>query len=179
MDLKGYFLKGVELVKLNRDAAEEVARDPDSFGPAVLFFAIGGLAGGIGHSIGSMGLGSFMLVIGPIASVIGSFVWVGILYVIARIFGGRGTYMGYYSALGIGSLPHWAQVVPFLGWIAALWSIPVAVIVTERVHGLSTGKAIAVLLIPAVIAFLLALAAIAFVGMAAFMGMMHMDKMGM
>lgn len=179
MDLKEYFKKGVRLIKLDKGAAEEVAGDENSFGPALLFFAVGGLAGGIGHSLGTMGIGSFMLFVGPLASVIGSFIWVGILHLIARLLGGSGTYRGYYSALGIGSLPHWAQVVPVLGWIAALWSIPVAVIVTERVHNFSTGKAVAVLLIPAVIGMLLALVAIAFVGMTAFMAMMHMDKMGM
>jgi hypothetical protein len=179
MDFKGYFAQGIRLVKLDKDAAAEVAADPESFGPAVLFIAIGGLAGGIGHTVGSMGIGSFMLIVGPIAHVIASFISVGILYLVAKIFGGTGTYRGYYSALGIGSLPHWAQVVPVLGWIAALWYIPVMVIVTERVHNLSTGKAIAVVLIPFIITFLLVLIAIAFVGMAAFMGMMHMDQMGM
>jgi hypothetical protein len=174
MDLKGYFAKGVRLVKLDRDAAAEVAADPDSFGPAVLFIAIGGLAGGLGHTLASMGLGSLLMIIGPVAHVLASFVWVGILYVTARLFGGTGTYMGYYSALGIGSLPQWAQVVPVLGWIVAFWYIPVTVIVTERVHGLTTGKAVAVVLIPFIIIFSFMLLAIAFIGTAAFVGMMHM-----
>jgi len=59
----------------------------------------------------------------------------------------------------------------------ALWNIPVSVIVTERIHNISTGKAIAVVLIPMVFFITLALIALVMVGMAAFMGMMNMGQM--
>src|SRR5512143_3761261 len=117
MGFKDYLSRCIELVKLNRDAAEEVAGDEGAFGWAVLFFAIGGLAGGLGGSMASMGFGFVMVAVGPVLHVLGSFVWVGILYLLARMMGGRGSYTGYYSALGIGSMPAWAQLVPFLGWL--------------------------------------------------------------
>ena len=141
MGFKDYFSRGIELVKLNRDAADAVASDEGAFGWAVLFFAIGGFAGGLGGSLTSMGFGFFMVLVGPVLHVIGSFVWVGILYVLARMFGGSGDFKGYYGALGIGSLPAWAQVVPFIGWLVSLWTIPVAIVITERVHKLSTARA--------------------------------------
>jgi hypothetical protein len=182
MTFKDYFSQGIRLVKLERDAAEAVASDDGAFGWAVLFFAIGGLLGGLGGSLTSMGFGFFMVLAGPVLHVLGSFVWVGILYLFARMFGGTGDFKGYYSALGIGSLPAWAQVVPFIGWIVSFWTIPVAVIVTERVHKLSTARALFVVLMPIVLATLFVLASIAIVGTAAFLSLMHMshmDGMGM
>ena len=173
MDFGKYLQKGIELVKLNRAVADEVAADDNAFGPAVLFFAIGGLAGGLGATLISGGAGIAAIVLLPLFHVIGSFISVGILYIIARLLGGTGTYRSYYCALGIGSIPAWAQVVPVLGGIVSLWSIPVAVIVTERVHKMSTGRAIMVILIPVVIALIIALAVIALVGIAAFTGLTH------
>lgn len=174
MDFKGYLGKGWEIVKLNRDAAGDVAGDENSFGPAVLFFAIGGLAGGLGGAAISGGL---TIIMAPIFAVAWSFVSVGILYGLARLFGGTGGFRGYYSAMGIGSLPQWAGFIPLIGHIVALWYIPVAVIVTERVHGISQGKAIAVVLLPLIILFVVVAVLIAFIGMAAFVGMMQSGGM--
>lgn len=177
MNFKEYLKKGIEIVKLNRDAADEVAAQEDAFGMAMLFFAIGGLAAGLGSVMASLGFGFFMIILFPVMHVIGSFIWTGILFLLARLFGGTGTYKAHYSALGIGSIPGWAQVVPVLGGIVALWNIPVAVIVTERIHRISTGKAVAVVLIPMVFFIILALIAVVMIGMAAFMGLMNMGQM--
>lgn len=177
MTFKEYFSKGIEIVKLNRDAADEVAAQEDAFGMAMLFFAIGGLAAGLGSVMVSLGFGFFMLIFFPVMHVVGSFIWTGILFLLARLFGGTGTFKAHYSALGIGSLPGWAQIVPVLGGIVALWNIPVSVIVTERIHKISTGKAVAVVLIPMVFIIILALIAVVMIGMAAFMGMMSMGQM--
>jgi len=146
MDFKYYLKQGIGLMTLNRDIVEEMSKDKNAFAPAVLFFAIGGLAapgamftwGGItGIIIGTVS--------GPVFSVIFSFIGVGILYLLAKLFGGAGQFKGYYSALGIGSLPIWAAIIPpyytILGLYISFCSIPIAVVVTNRVHKLSTGKA--------------------------------------
>src|SRR5512135_3541511 len=173
MTFKGYLSQGIELVKLNRDTAEAVANDQGAFGWAVLFFAIGGLAGGLGGALTSMGVGSIMILAGPVMHVIGSFISTAILFVLARMMGGKGSFTGYYSALGIGSMPAWAQIVPVLGWLVSLWTIPVAVVVTERVHGISTGKAVFVVLLPIILVTLFFIAAIAILGTAAFLSLIH------
>jgi len=177
MDFKEYLKKGIDIVKLNKDAASEVASQEDAFGMAILFFAIGGLAAGLGSVMTKLGFGFFTIILFPVFHVIGSFIWTGILFLLAKLFGGTGTYRAHYSALGIGSLAGWAQIVPVLGGIVALWNIPVSVIVTERIHNISTGKAVAVVLIPMVFFITLALIALVMVGMAAFMGMMNMGQM--
>ncbi len=177
MTFKEYLSKGLEIVKLNRDAASEVAAQEDAFGMAILFFAIGGLAAGLGSVMTKLGFGFFTVIFFPAAHVIGSFVWVGVLYLLSKLFGGTGTYREHYSALGIGSLAGWAQIVPVIGGIVALWNIPVSVVVTERIHNISTGKAVAVVLIPIVFFIIIALIAIVMAGMAAFMGLMNMGQM--
>jgi len=172
MDFMGYVKKGVEIVKLDRDAISGVASDPGSFGPAVLFFGISGLAAGVSGAVVTGGAGSFMLLSGPVFAVIGSFAGVGILHLLSRLMGGTARYRGYYSALGIGNIIRWALVVPFLGFIAALWYLPVMVVVTERVHGISTARAVFVVLLPAIVLFLIILSVIMIAGMAVFMSIM-------
>jgi hypothetical protein len=177
MGFKGWLAKGWEITKLDRDAAELVAHDPESFWPAVLFFAIGGLAEGIGASVLSAGSS---IVFAPVLTVLASFIGVGILHLVALMLGGKSDFKSYYSALGIGSLPLWARIVPGLGHIVALWEIPVSVVVTERVHGLSTGRAVVVALFPLVLFLLVIGLIIALFGvamMAAVLGYLGMASM--
>jgi len=182
MDFKGWLSKGWAITRLDRDAAELVARDPVSFWPAVLFFAIGGLAEGIGASAFSAGSS---VVFAPVLSVLASFIGVGLMHLVALVLGGKAGFRSYYGALGIGSLPLWARVIPGLGHIVALWEIPVSVVVTERVHGLSTGRAVVVALFPLLLLLLvigliivmfgvaMIAAILSYLGMAAMVGAPH------
>ena len=154
MGLMGYLRKGIEIAKLNRDAVSEVAADGGAFIYAVIFFGIGGLAAGLGGLMVRPAFGLLMVIGGPVLHIATSFIWVGLLYIVARMFGGKGGYLEYYTALGVGSVPVWAQVIPMVGWLIAMWNLPVSVIVTERVHGLSTGRSVAVVLFPLIITIL-------------------------
>lgn len=143
MELKYYFKQGMGLMKLNSDIAEEISQDMNAFGPAVLFFAIGGLAASSAMFIRG-GIISIIVgaIIGPVFSVVSSFIGVGILYLLVKLFGGKGGFKGYYKALGIGSLPIWAGIIPhIIGYYISFYSIPIAVVVTNRVHNLSRAKA--------------------------------------
>lgn len=149
MSFADYFMKGVELIKLNSQTAADVSKDEQAFGMAILFIILGGVASAIG-SFNPLGI-----VIFPIGSLIGYFVWVGILHILAKIFGGAGSYMELFRPLGIASIISWITVIPLLGpmiaTLAGLWMIVVEVVVIRTVHQLSTGKAVAVVLIPVVI----------------------------
>lgn len=173
MDFKSYLAKGIELIKLSRPAADELAEDPNAFNAGILFVAIGGLAGGIGITLHSFGLGAPAIIFWPIFAVLMSFFHVFILFIIARILGGTGSYRSYYGALGVGCMPTWSAIVPFLGFLS-LWTIPVAVIVTERVHKLSTARAVMVVILPLLFIFLVLALLIIIIGMAAFMNLFQM-----
>lgn len=148
-----YLKKGLEIIKLNEKVMGDVAKDQKATGMAVLFIAIAGVA---------MAIGTFMwmgIIFYPIAVLIGSFIGVGILHLFAKLFGGKGAFMDLYRVFGIGYILSWISVIPVVGpmisGIAGLWMIVVSIIAVRKVHSLSTGKAVAVVLIPVVIAIVL------------------------
>jgi hypothetical protein len=55
------------------------------------------------------------------------------------------------------SLVSW---IPYVGWIASLYSIYLAIVGIREVHNTSTGRATIIVLMPAIVVLLLALAAI-------------------
>jgi len=155
-----YFKQGIELIKLNGDTAKKLAADEKAFLTAILFIVIGGLA----SAIGSLNLGA--LVAGPIAIIVMYFIIVGVFHLLAKLFGGKGTYMGLFRAMGIASILGWVTVVPIIGPILSplvlIWSIVMDVVIIKNVHELSTGKAVWVVIIPLVIIgiIMIALAAV-------------------
>jgi hypothetical protein len=170
-----YIKDGIELIKLNTSVADKLAKDKAAFGMGVLFFAIAGVASAIGM------LNFIGIVVMPILEVVGSFIGVGILHLLAMIFGGKAKFGQYYGVLGIGALISWISVIPiigvFLSMLAGLWMIVMAIVITKTVHQLSTGKAAAVVLIPVaivmIISFVLAamfVALLAAAGMGGLMG---------
>jgi len=71
-------------------------------------------------------------------------------------------------------MPTWAAIVPFLGSVLVLWAIPVAVIVTERVHKLSTARSVVVVILPMLFVFLVLAVLIIIIGMAGFLNLFQM-----
>jgi len=176
MGFFGYFKKGIDLAMLKGDVAEEIAADPESFVPAIIFFVAPSfvisilfvliinfiLGSGMGNATGfppqammflpiirkaSYGL----VIIFVLLALLGSIIGVGFLNLVAKLFKGEGTFLNYYQTMGIGSLVSWGGVVPYIGFLFSIWSIVVAVVVTARVHKLSTGKAVAVVLMPVIL----------------------------
>jgi len=96
---------------------------------------------------------------------IGFFIGVGIYYLIARAFGGQGTFLaqGYTSLLfnvPIGIISSLLSLIPILGGLAAsalgIYAIVLNVLSIMAVHRLSGGKATAVVLIPVAVVLVLA-----------------------
>lgn len=103
----------------------DIYRDEEALIPAILFFAIGGVASGVGQfSFRGMLLGVFLMTLV-------SFVIVGLLHVLARLFGGTASFLELYRPLGTAAPVHWVLVVPFigsfLGFLAMLYSLVVTV----------------------------------------------------
>jgi hypothetical protein len=148
-----YLKQGIEIIKLDDKTATQVAKDEKSFAMAILFVALGGVASAIGM------LNPIGIITGPIFTVGFFFVWIGILFLLARLFGGKGTYMELFRPAGIASVLTWVAVVPLLGvflsMLASLWSIVVHIIIVRAVFKLSTGKAAAVVLIPIAVLFII------------------------
>jgi hypothetical protein len=125
--------------------------------------------GGIGQA--QQGFGGFIasLVLAPILAAIGLFIGAGILHLLVMLIVGSGN-SGFEATFRVGayaavtSLVSW---IPFIGWIASLYGIYLAIVGVREVHATTTGKAALVVLIPAAVVILLALILIA-VGAALF-----------
>lgn len=187
-----YFKLGGRMAMLKKDAVDDVASDPGSFVPALviymlpsviigilLFVFVGFMAGASGAALPpefamlgplmkKMSLG--LLIFPPLVAMLGSIIMVGVLHLFAKLMKGEGKFLDYYQTVGVGSLVSWGGFLPFVGILFSLWMIPVLVVVTSRVHNISTGKSVGVVLLPLVVMVILAIALISMLGMAAFMG---------
>ncbi len=121
---------------------------------------------------GQKGFGSFIvsLVLAPIGAVIGLFIGAGILHLLVMLIVGSGN-SGFEATFRVGayaavtSLVSW---IPFIGWIASLYGIYLAIVGVREVHATTTGKAALVVLIPAAVIFLLILIIVVLLGAALF-----------
>lgn len=169
MDFKEGLSRALEIIKLDGSAVDDVARDSSATGMAFLIVILAGVA----NAIGSMMLPSIIIM--PIFMVLGLLFTTLVFWVIAMIFGGRAEFMELLRPLGHSQLLMWITVIPFigpfLGIFAGIWMVVMDVVIVREVFDFSTGKAVAVVLIPVIIAGILAAAFAAFV----FSTLMAMD----
>jgi len=95
---------------------------------------------------------------------LGFFIGMGIYFIVAKIFGGSGTFLQQSYAFSLFYIPiqlvgSIVGLVPILGglvsFVLGIYSIVLAVFAVAASHRLTTGKSVAVVLLPAVIVFLL------------------------
>jgi hypothetical protein len=100
---------------------------------------------------------------------LGFFIGVGILFLFAKLFGGTGTFLQQAYAFALFSVPIQgisaiAGLVPVLGGLVSfalgIYSIFLAVFAISASHRLTTGRAVAVVLLPAAIVLVLACVAL-------------------
>jgi len=129
---------------------------------AIICYEIYTILGGLFRLIGVGGdinAGAYIvsLITAPIGAVIGLFIGAGILHLLVMLIVGSGN-TGYEATFRVGayaattSLVSW---IPFIGWIASLYGIYLAIIGIREVHGTTTGRAALVVLIPAAVVLLL------------------------
>jgi hypothetical protein len=162
MDLGNYLQKGIQILQLDVETIKATSKDEDALLPALLFFALAGLANGAGQF-------SFRgAVFGPILATLLSFVIVGLLNVLSRLFGGTASFLELYRPLGVAAPIHWVQAVPligpFLGFLALLYFAVVSALVLESTSDLTRAKAGTVVALLVGISLFLCLAFLAMVG---------------
>ena len=142
MDLAGSLNKAIEIVKLNGSVAAEVGRDEGSLQPGLVFIAVSGLAAGVAAIFQHGGIGGLITM--PIMAIVGYFVGVGILHLVATIaFGAKGDFMSLLRAESHAAIIGWAGIIPFIGTLVGLWHVPVTVVILQNVYGMQRDKAIA------------------------------------
>ena len=147
MDFKMAVSRGWRMIQLDRSAVREVLGDTDALVPSLVILAIAGVASAIG-SFNFIGV-LYMPIILPAFY----FVCVGLVHLAASAFGGSGSYVSTYNAYGHSlGLLYWISVIPllgiFLGFFAMIWGVVMGVVIVEENYSLSRGKAIVAVLVP-------------------------------
>lgn len=162
MDLGNYLQKGLQILQLDVKTIRDASRDEDALLPALLFFALAGLANGAGQ------FNFRVMIFGPILATLLSFVLIGLLSVLSRLFGSSASFLELYRPLGLAAPLHWVQAVPiigpFLGFFALLYFAVVAGLAVETAGELSRPKAAAVVALLVGISLFLFLVFFAMVG---------------
>ncbi len=162
MNFGHYLQQSIQVLQLDSDAIRDASKDEDALLPALIFFAVSGLAIGAGRY-------SFeTLIFGPILVTLLSFVFVGLLNILSRLFGGTARFLDLYRPLGLAAPVQWVQAVPiigpFLGFFALVYLAVIAGLTLECVGALSRPRAAAVIALLAGISLFLFLVFFAMVG---------------
>lgn len=139
-----------------------------SIGTGAIYYLIGGLISGViffiinmifstatgGATVAAVAgvTGIIGIIITPILTVIASFIIVGIYFILAKIFGGTGSYSSLFYLMSLYAVPlSIFSQIPILGLLVGLYALYLDFLVIKESQQLSTGKAIAVILIPIII----------------------------
>ena len=174
MDFGNSIKQAVEIVKLNGKAAVAVSKDKNATLIGILIIAIGGIL----SQILSFEIGIMIFTVAVLIT--GYFIVVGVMHILALLFGGKARYMEYFRAESHAAILSWLGIlvmIPFLGGIIniliSIWGIVVSVVILENVHKLTRGKAVIVVLIPVIISILLIV-----IGSIAYFGTLNPEAFG-
>lgn len=140
------------VLKLEPAVYKEIADDEGAIGPAIGVAAIASVIASLTGSGGIVG----RIFAGAIGAVIGLFVWTAIVFLMSKAFGGKATYGQLVRPLGYSSAPYALAIVPVLGAVVgAIWSLLIQIRAVREVNEVGDGTAIAIVLIPFAILFVL------------------------
>ncbi len=120
-----------------------------------------GAMGGVSASLMGAGIGAMAFVISlivtPIITVIGFIVISAIIYIFAMIFGGKGDYVKQTYLIALYAAPlivinSVVGLIPFLGgliaFLVSLYGLYLLTMALKQAHKVSTGKAVAIWIVP-------------------------------
>jgi hypothetical protein len=93
------------------------------------------------------------LIGGAVGGVIGLLIGAGILLLMGKLFGGQADYMGLLRSIAYAYSPNVLSWIPVFGLVASIWALVCGVIAVRESHAVSTGAAVAIVLIPAAVIF--------------------------
>ena len=166
--------RGIRLIKLDGNAAIELANDTSSTIYGWVIILIASLLASLSIFIKIVPFDTQNFLIETVSYVIFAALGILIFHGLAKLFGGQSRLIEYFRAQSHVSLLSWLAIfsaieIPFvpniLEWLIAIWSIIMGVVVLKAVHKLSTWKAIIVALaLPLILVILVAIGALAYFG---------------
>ena len=154
-------------VTLDASLYQEADQDEGLMGEAILVAALSGaLSGLLAWVLSDSGFFTFLSF--AIGAVIGLLIAAGILLLVGKLFGGQAEYTGLLRSMGYAMAPNAFSGIPFIGLLFSLWAFVCAVVAVRESHAVSTGAAVAIVLIPAAILFVIGILLAILVGIAVF-----------
>ncbi len=144
-----------------------------SLGQGLKVLAVGlviaGIIAGVIQTIFNGFLGAFSVITSPIvmliAGLVGAFIGVGIVWIIAKLLGGKGSYGAQFHLAALVMAPVFIinailNIIPIVGGLIgsllSLYSLWPHIVAVREVHGFSTGRAAVAVLVPLIIAMIIA-----------------------
>ncbi len=94
------------------------------------------------------------------------FIGAAILHVIAKVLGGKGTFVGSYQSVAYATAIGPATALPYIGPLLSLYQLYLVVVGFRKAHQFSTTKAVITILIPLILITIIIVAVIAVAGVA-------------
>jgi hypothetical protein len=141
------------VLKLEPTVFKEIAEDESATAPAV---GISALAAAIGGISGDSGVVSG-IVVGAISGVIGLFIWTGLVFVTGKLFGGKAPFIQLLRPVGFSAAPFAIGIIPILGIVGLAYSLVVQVRAVREVNEVGDGSAVATVLLPFGVVFIIAI----------------------
>lgn len=133
----------IRAARLDVDFYNTIEHDKSYTGQAAIVVIIVNVLSGIG-TFWSLGGNFFGAVIGgAVGGIIGWLIWAGITqFVGTRLFEGTAEYDEMLRVLGFAQAPRALGIIPYLGFVALIWSLIASVIAVREGLDFDTGKAI-------------------------------------
>lgn len=146
LGFRGYFLKGIDILRLKGDTAAEVSKDAKAGLAGFMVLLIGGIIVSAGSIIESdfipAGTATFIIFLIEIAiCLMAFFLFIGIIHLLAKAMGGQARFREFYRPTALSFIYIWAHIIPIFGAVLGLWSIVVNVKILEKVHKLTRVRA--------------------------------------
>jgi hypothetical protein len=137
----------IRAARLDVDFYNTVENDPSFTQQAGLLVAVVGLLTGIGNSFVLKGF--FLPIIwGVVGALIGWVVWSFVTDFVGRtFFGGESDLGQMMRVLGFAQAPLVLGIIPFLGFIGAIWALVAAVVAIREGQDFTTGKAVGTVIV--------------------------------
>ncbi len=140
--------RAIRAARLDVELYETVEADEGYTGEAAVIVIVANLLASIGDWLGPS-RGFFSTVIGGvIGAVVAWLIWSGVaLFIGTRLFDGSSNYGEMLRALGFAQAPLAIGLIPFLGWIGAIWALVAGVVAIRQAMDFTTGKAVGTVLV--------------------------------
>ncbi len=139
----------IRAARLDVDFYNTVERDESYTTQAALLVVIVGALAGLGNVFSPLTDGFLGPIIWGVAgALIGWVVWSFVTDFVGRtFFGGESDLGQMLRVLGYAQAPLALGVIPFLGWVGAIWALVAAVVAIREGQDFTTGKAIGTVLV--------------------------------